>query len=301
MSKTDIWMPLYIADYLADTTRLTAEQHGAYLLLIMDYWRNGPLPDDDAALANITRLSSPAWKKHRPTIARLFQVAEGEWRHKRIDEELHEAGANAKKNAERAKKAAAVRWGKEHASDAVSTPAGNAEMNADSNAPSNARAMLEQCPSPSPSPSPSESNQGRGNYTEIHSGQGAMRPAAGEVCKRLIELGIERGTCNPGHATLAALLEAGAQLAEFEGAARAAIFRGKKSFAYVLGTVKRQREEASALALRNGPMPRNHTEPPRRSKHDERADVIGELTGKPRNAARERSEGAREPRVITPD
>lgn len=150
MSKTDIWMPLYIADYLADTTRLTAEQHGAYLLLIMDYWRNGPLPDDDAALANITRLSAPTWKKHRPTIARLFQVAQGEWRHKRIDEELHEAGANAKKNAERARKAAAVRWTKDSAKDAVSTPATNAE----SNAPSNARAMLDQCPSPSPSPEP---------------------------------------------------------------------------------------------------------------------------------------------------
>lgn len=71
MSKPDIWMPLYIADYLADTTRLTTEQHGAYLLLIMDYWRNGPLPDDDGALSQITRMQPAAWKKNRVMLVRL--------------------------------------------------------------------------------------------------------------------------------------------------------------------------------------------------------------------------------------
>lgn len=143
MSKTDIWMPLYIADYLADTTRLTTEQHGAYLLLIMDYWRNGPLPDDDGALSQITRMQPAAWKKNRAMLVRLFRIENGEWRHKRIDEELTEAAANAKKFADRAKKAAAKRWGKPSLQDASS--------NASSNSSSTTKAMHDQCTSPSPS------------------------------------------------------------------------------------------------------------------------------------------------------
>lgn len=110
MNKTKIWMPLYIADYLADTNRLSTEQHGAYLLLIMDYWRNGPLPDDDAALAQIARLSLAAWKKQRSALARFFTVANGQWQHQRIETERKTAADNARKCNERASKAAHTRW-----------------------------------------------------------------------------------------------------------------------------------------------------------------------------------------------
>jgi uncharacterized protein YdaU (DUF1376 family) len=104
--RADIWMPLYIGDYLADTSRLTTEQHGAYLLLIMDYWRNGPPPDDDDVLQNITRFSKFLWKKNRVILEKYFQVQEGVWRHSRIDKEMAEALSSKAKAVEKATKAA---------------------------------------------------------------------------------------------------------------------------------------------------------------------------------------------------
>lgn len=104
------WMPIWIGDYLADTRRLTTEQHGAYLLLLFDYWRSGPLPDDDAALAQITGLSKERWKSHKPAIARFFRATDGEWRHKRVDAEIDKAAEHKRMTHERAKVAARARW-----------------------------------------------------------------------------------------------------------------------------------------------------------------------------------------------
>ena len=90
--KPDTWMPIYIGDYLADTMHLSAEQHGAYLLLIFAYWRNAaPLVDDDARLAGIARMSPQQWRRARPVIAAFFEVGDGAWRHTRIDAEMQAA------------------------------------------------------------------------------------------------------------------------------------------------------------------------------------------------------------------
>jgi uncharacterized protein YdaU (DUF1376 family) len=139
--STKIWMPLYIADYLADTTRLTTEQHGAYMLLIMDYWRNGAPPDDDAVLSNITRLSLPVWKKSRIALLTMFEIEDGLWVHKRIDKEIKLAADNSDKYSKRAKLAAEKRWGKDASSNATSI------------ATSNKEGLHIECTSPSPSPS----------------------------------------------------------------------------------------------------------------------------------------------------
>lgn len=104
------WMPIWIGDYLADTGRLTTEQHGAFILLLMDYWRSGPPQDDDASLAQITKLTVGRWKKHRPTLSRFFRVEDGQWNNKRLDEELHKAQEFKAMAVKRAKHAARKRW-----------------------------------------------------------------------------------------------------------------------------------------------------------------------------------------------
>jgi len=79
------WMPLYVGDYLGDTGHLTTAQHGAYLLLMMHYWRKGELPDDDRQLSKITKLPLKTWCEYRPTLQEFFHSG---WKHKRIDAEL---------------------------------------------------------------------------------------------------------------------------------------------------------------------------------------------------------------------
>jgi uncharacterized protein YdaU (DUF1376 family) len=79
------WMPLYVGDYLGDTGHLTTAQHGAYLLLMMHYWRKGELPDDDRQLSKITKLPLKTWCDYRPVLQGFFHDG---WRHKQIDAEL---------------------------------------------------------------------------------------------------------------------------------------------------------------------------------------------------------------------
>lgn len=88
---------------------------------------------------------------------------------------------------------------------------------------------------------------------ENSTGVSVLPGVAGACCKSMIRHGVQG--CNPHHPTLQALLQAGAVEEEFVQAARSAASRGKASFAYVIGTVKRQREEAAKLVLHRGRMP----------------------------------------------
>ena len=63
-------MPMYWDAYLADTTHLTTEEHGAYLLLLAAMWRrDGSVPDNDKDNARILGLSVAKWRKTKSRLA----------------------------------------------------------------------------------------------------------------------------------------------------------------------------------------------------------------------------------------
>lgn len=98
------YIQLYVADYLADTAHLTTEQHGAYLLLIMNYWQRGkPLKNSNERLANVTRMSNEAWLQCRTVLQEYFIITDEEWIHKRIEKDLEAVKIKSEKAREAGK------------------------------------------------------------------------------------------------------------------------------------------------------------------------------------------------------
>jgi uncharacterized protein YdaU (DUF1376 family) len=104
MKDGDVWMPLYIGDYLRDTASLTTIEHGAYLLLLMEYWINGPLPNDHKKLRAITKMSPTAYKNFIPTMHQFFTLTENKFTQKRVEREKKKLGQLLEKYRERSKK-----------------------------------------------------------------------------------------------------------------------------------------------------------------------------------------------------
>ena len=77
----------YMQLYLADTMHLSAEEHGAYLLLMFNYWQTGKrIPKN--RLAKIARLTNERWADVEPSLQEFFCDNGEEWVHLRIEEDL---------------------------------------------------------------------------------------------------------------------------------------------------------------------------------------------------------------------
>ena len=123
------YMQLYIADYLADTMHLSAEEHGAYLLLMFNYWQTGkPIPKN--RLAKIARLTNERWADVEPSLQEFFCDNGEEWVHLRIAEDLasvrekltkKSAAGNASVQARRSRKEADVQTKQERNLTGVQT------------------------------------------------------------------------------------------------------------------------------------------------------------------------------------
>lgn len=142
------YMPMWIADYLADTTHLDCRQHGAYFLLLCAYWqKQGPLPDNDRHLAAITKSTPHAWRAMRETLAEFFTVSGGLWVHKRVEAELKIARETIALAKNRGSVAANARWKNREATNTVRDQKAPNSANSEprTGCQSNAHALPEQC------------------------------------------------------------------------------------------------------------------------------------------------------------
>jgi uncharacterized protein YdaU (DUF1376 family) len=85
-------MMLYVADYLADTTHLSTEQHGAYLLILFAMWRRGGfVPADERVLAKLSNLSLKRWRQTGGPVLALMEVQGEQITQRRLLSELQKA------------------------------------------------------------------------------------------------------------------------------------------------------------------------------------------------------------------
>lgn len=101
MSQAPV-MPMFVDAMLGDTLHLDAELFGAYHFILYATWRaNGqPMKDDDAVLARVCRMPLPRWRKVRPTLTPFFDLGDGHWRQKRLEQEW----SSVQERAERSRK-----------------------------------------------------------------------------------------------------------------------------------------------------------------------------------------------------
>lgn len=138
-----IWMPFYVADYLADTHHLSTLQHGAYMLMLMSAWtRGGSLPADDVHLAGITRLGPLLWRKHKAVLMPFFDEQDGCLVQKRLSAEYVKSS--------RLKEAAQTNGAK--GGRPKKEPRNNPGVN-----PEITQGLTQQEPRPNPTPNPDES------------------------------------------------------------------------------------------------------------------------------------------------
>lgn len=118
------WMPFWGTDFMASTLGWSASERGAYMILLWAAWEGDGLPSEPERLFRIDPDIRAAWH----LLEDKFPLhTDGKRRNQRQERERAEMREQGKRNADKAKRAAAARW------------------DAPSNAPSNAHAMLGSC------------------------------------------------------------------------------------------------------------------------------------------------------------
>jgi len=93
-------LPLFTDAFIADTGHLSAQETGAYLMLMMVAWRSPDcrLADDDDRLARWARVDRRTWLRIKPTIMEFWTLEAGFWSQKRLSKEREFVSKRAEVN-----------------------------------------------------------------------------------------------------------------------------------------------------------------------------------------------------------
>jgi len=117
------YMQLYVNDYLADTAHLNAVQHGAYMLLLMNYWQQGkPLNNSRERLATVARMTSEEWEDNREILAEFFWIDGDIWTHARVENDLAKVREKSEKASTSARSAFVKRSLSDRSANVEQTP-----------------------------------------------------------------------------------------------------------------------------------------------------------------------------------
>jgi uncharacterized protein YdaU (DUF1376 family) len=250
----------YLGDFQRDTGHLSLTERGAYLALIHHYYATeNQLPTEHAALCRIAGAHTKVERDAVKSVTRFFEVRNGMLWHKRIEAELEKQVDRCDKN-----RAIAVAREERKRAELEAKNQHETSTNRAQYVPRNdhQKHTIPE-PEPEPKPKPEEIQTHAFGIPEPEAPDGAARVGptmAGAVCTALRAEGIS--AVNPSHPKLLALLEKGALLDIFIGAARAeSTKKASKPFAYVLAVVEGQMLEAEntsakALSARSPPLNR---------------------------------------------
>jgi uncharacterized protein YdaU (DUF1376 family) len=237
----------HLGDYARDTAHLTMIEHGAYgLLLDRCYATEQGIPDGQAH--RLARARTPAERAAVDSVlAEFFTLTDGHWLNRRVTEEIDKAhrriGA-AKENGKRGGRPKKERSGSENKTQQKPSGLFVGSENETQQKAHQAPDTIHHIPNTSVS-------------NDTH--KSASPTIAGAVCLALKNAGLQ--TVNPSHPDLLGLLAEGATVDDFVNAARGMKQREtppRNPFAYVLGVVKGQRDDAKDNANKTKPKGANH-------------------------------------------
>lgn len=101
------------ADYLLDTMNLSIREHGAYWLLMLNYYWNGSIPSDKESLYSLCKAVTPEDRASVDSVLKIFFHSEdGKIVHHRVERELEKLVEFFHRKREAGKLGAGKRWNK---------------------------------------------------------------------------------------------------------------------------------------------------------------------------------------------